>query len=1134
MPNASIYENFIRNLGQRLALASAIIGWLVLLGWVWGVPWLTQPHADWASMKVNTAIGFVLAGSTLYVRHHSKRITPIYRISAVMLLLLGLLTLIEYSLRIDLGIDHWLFPDVIGNTTADSGRMSPASAVCFLLMGLALLFEGRDSMICKRAVSWLTLSTALIAAFTIIGYSYQVKSLYQLSTFSNMGLHTAFVFFALSFSALSLIHDHPLMRVLATPKATSLLPIILLVPVLGWLRLEGQQRWGLYDTNFGTALLILLIILLWSVLVIRSVMTINQQDAHIQNQNLRQESILTSMGEGVVMVDTNMVFQVFNPAAKDMLGVGITSAQHSEWNEIYGVFHPDTMQMYQPEEYPLVNALNGVHTNDEVQFIRNNQRPQGVYINVSARPIRDDQGDIVGAVAVLHDITEQRLASEALAQAANYERSLSASLVLFNAGFEQEQTLTTLLQQLSTNHPLPVSAFYSYRPENNAYQLSANHNTPASLAQALPAEAPLLAGLVDTGNRSMLLSDNLTDICTMLGLMIVPASLLICPVNYNSQKLGILVLASTSLLNERDMTFIERLASQLAIALANINHRRELKTLNETLRHYSEEIAHQNQQLEHASKMKSEFLANMSHELRTPLNAIIGFSEVLKDGLVGELSEDQASYVTEVFDSGEHLLSLINDILDLSKVEAGMMTLDSSSVDVSGLLQGSLSVIKEKALKHRITLTIDLTRAPNHIFADARKIKQIIYNLLSNAIKFTPEKGEIRLTARTVGRNERQLIIPDMVVYQLPAPENDWPQFLEIQVHDNGIGINATDLHRLFQAFSQIDTSLSRQFTGTGLGLELVRRMTELHGGSVAVASAPGLGSCFTVWLPVRETELTSAQETSVATSPIIQPHNTLTHPSLTGQLALIIENNHQATEILRHHLESAGFTVMSAVDAEQGLAIIAKTSPDLITLDLLLPGLDGWDMLERIKADQRLAGVPVVIVSIVAESSNGIAMGAAKVLQKPLRREDLLNTLYELGLVSLNQTIAPQFSLLAVDDDPKALKLIDTYLAPEKSFTLLHANNGAEAIASINEALPDLLILDLMMPDMNGFDIVAHLKNMPNTADLPIVVLTAKDVSDEEREQLNGKVWKIMKKSQFDGQSFLNEVRRALLGAKK
>lgn len=262
-------------------------------------------------------------------------------------------------------------------------------------------------------------------------------------------------------------------------------------------------------------------------------------------------------------------------------------------------------------------------------------------------------------------------------------------------------------------------------------------------------------------------------------------------------------------------------------------------------------LEEKNLELEHASHMKSEFLATMSHELRTPLNAVIGFSEALKDGLVGEMSETQREYIGDIFTSGQHLLSLINDILDLSKVEAGMMELELESVELAGLLANSLLIVREKAALQSIQLKLQSPEDLGHLELDLRKTKQIVYNLLANAVKFSEHGSSVTLTVRQVAREQVGQIPGDWPVYNFALPASVHQQFLELSVSDTGIGIAEDDMGKLFKAFSQIDSSLARKFEGTGLGLAMVKQLTDLHGGSVAVASREGCGARFVVWLPL-------------------------------------------------------------------------------------------------------------------------------------------------------------------------------------------------------------------------------------------------------------------------------------------
>jgi signal transduction histidine kinase/DNA-binding response OmpR family regulator len=539
------------------------------------------------------------------------------------------------------------------------------------------------------------------------------------------------------------------------------------------------------------------------------------------------------------------------------------------------------------------------------------------------------------------------------------------------------------------------------------------------------------------------------------------------------------------------------------------------------LKRFEQRLQQKNVELEAASRMKSEFLANMSHELRTPLNAIIGFSEVLRDGLIGTMTDQQRGFIGDIFISGTHLLALINDILDLSKVEAGKMTLDLDSVDVASLFVNSLSIIREKAATRHIRLNTDADDAPALMRADPRKVKQILYNLLSNAVKFTVEGGQVTLRARRVGRADVGRLSGAWTGRNFPVEYNEFAEFLEIRVTDSGIGISPEGLERLFKPFSQIDSGLARKFEGTGLGLAMVKLLAELHGGAVAVQSAVGEGSCFTVWLPLRTPEdgmLASAK--GPAASRLEGPVGVRT--------ALVVEDDYKSAELIRVQLEAEGFKVLHAASAEAALVLAGQQPLSLITLDIMLPNMDGWDFLSRIKLAPDLRRIPVVIVSIVADPHKGFALGAAAVMQKPISRQELYESLVDLGLFPLSP--GRTVKILVVDDDPKAADLIAVRILGLAT-TVLRAYGGREAIETARRELPDLIVLDLMMPEVNGFDVVRTLQEHAETARIPILIVTAKQITDEDRYKLNGYVASIIEKTAFDSDRFMAEVRRAIAG---
>ncbi len=539
------------------------------------------------------------------------------------------------------------------------------------------------------------------------------------------------------------------------------------------------------------------------------------------------------------------------------------------------------------------------------------------------------------------------------------------------------------------------------------------------------------------------------------------------------------------------------------------------------LKRYEQTLQQKNVELESSSRMKSEFLANMSHELRTPLNAIIGFSEVLKDGLMGDLTDQQRGFIGDIFSSGNHLLSLINDILDLSKVEAGTMMLDLESVQVSSLFVNSLSIIREKAAARHIRLVIEAAEELGSFQADTRKVKQIAYNLLSNAVKFSSEGGQVTLRAGRVPRAEVGQLSGAWPGRAFPLADNQFGEFLKISVTDNGIGITPEGLQQLFKPFSQIDSGLARKFEGTGLGLANVKLLAELHGGAVAVESEVGKGSCFTVWLPLRVAEEGVLTSVKGPAAPFMEV------PS-GSRTALVVEDDFKSADLIRLQLEAEGFKVLHAASAEAALALAVQQPLALITLDVMLPNMDGWEFLSRLKQLPTLHRIPVVIISIVADRNKGFALGAAAVMQKPISRQDLYEALVQLGLI--RRSPSELLKVLVVDDDPKAVDLIAVRMLGLAS-TVLRAYGGREAIDTARRELPDLIMLDLMMPEMNGFEVVEEIHKYPETARIPILVVTAKDVTVEDRAKLNGYVTAIMEKSTFDHDRFRDEVRRAMSG---
>ena len=522
-------------------------------------------------------------------------------------------------------------------------------------------------------------------------------------------------------------------------------------------------------------------------------------------------------------------------------------------------------------------------------------------------------------------------------------------------------------------------------------------------------------------------------------------------------------------------------------------NRDELGALGDNLNRMNDELGRLYRDLESASRHKSEFLASMSHELRTPLNAIIGFSEVLRDEMFGPLNERQADYLNDILTSGRHLLSLINDILDLSKIEAGKMELDLTTFSLPSVLENGLTMIRERAANHGIGLGLEVDPGVGEVTADERKVKQVVFNLLSNAVKFTPDGGRIDLSARC-SHGE-----------------------VEVAVRDTGIGIAPEDMERVFEEFQQ-----AGQREGSGLGLALCRSFVELHGGRIRLESEVGIGSTFAFTLPLPSVTQEDAEPALVAAEPIPLP-SAPADPVAPGPTMLLIEDDARSAELLRIFLEDGGFAVTVAAAGQDGIAAARRMRPAAIVLDLVLPDISGWDVLTALKEDAALADIPVVIVSMLDERGKGYALGAADYLVKPIGRDELLGALRPLaGAGATGETV----KVLAIDDDPVALELVSAVLDPE-GYTVLRAQGGDEGVGIAFREHPALVILDLLMPGTDGFEVVEQLRADPQTADIPIVVLTSKTISETDRQRLNSRIAHLAEKGHFSRTEFVELVRR-------
>jgi signal transduction histidine kinase/DNA-binding response OmpR family regulator len=508
-----------------------------------------------------------------------------------------------------------------------------------------------------------------------------------------------------------------------------------------------------------------------------------------------------------------------------------------------------------------------------------------------------------------------------------------------------------------------------------------------------------------------------------------------------------------------------------------------------------EKVSAANAELIDANHHKTAFLANMSHELRTPLNAILGFSELLIDSTNGQFPEaTKTRFLEQIHSSGKHLLGLINDILDLSKVEAGQMELHLQTVSVPDLISQVASNVEPLISQKQITLETDVAGA-GQVVADEGKLKQMVLNLVSNAIKFTPEAGSV--TIKAAQSHER----------------------LHIVVADTGIGIGEADLKRIFHEFQQVDTGANRKQQGTGLGLTLTRSFAALHGGSVEVQSELGKGSRFTIDLPIKGPDPKGPAEARV--EPSAGHADDMSRP-----LILVVEDDPASAELLARQVERIGFRTLNVRSGREAIRIAKEQKPVAMTLDILLPDMDGWEVLTQLKHDESTADIPVIVVSVVDDPARGTALGALDYFVKPIEASALVGRLNHFSFAGKSK--GRKTRILVVDDEAAYREWLKNVLQPA-GFHVSMAAGGREAIKLAQSMKPDLILLDLLMPEMNGFDVVEALSGSDATRHIPIMVVTSKNLTSADIAQLKGRVKTILQRGSTGSVDLLGQLHLVL-----
>ncbi len=521
----------------------------------------------------------------------------------------------------------------------------------------------------------------------------------------------------------------------------------------------------------------------------------------------------------------------------------------------------------------------------------------------------------------------------------------------------------------------------------------------------------------------------------------------------------------------------------------------ERKKAQQQIEQQNRELEIRNREVERATKLKSKFLASMSHELRTPLNAIVGFSDLLAEGTPGQLNDKQKRFVNHIKQGSAHLLQLINDILDLSKIEAGQLELRCEDFQIQDALPEVLSTIRPLAMAKGIQIEQKM-ETDQYVYADRVRFKQVLYNLLSNAVKFTPKGGRIDIDCFEDGK------------------------FVGISVTDSGIGIRPEDLAVIFEEFRQVEGPAETAQEGTGLGLAITKRLVEQQGGSISLESEFGKGSRFTFTLPVGST----TSKTSAVSEPV--------RPVATGEgrgkpLILIVDDEITARELLASYL-SPEYRIAMAESGAEAVTKARELRPDAITLDVLMPDSTGFETLVALRKNPETANIPIIIVSIVDQKQVGFALGAADYLIKPIRKPVLLETIRKHVPAQSDEDEA----ILLVDDDPRTLELLEETLR-SAGYETESVRSGARALEVLSSKLVSAVLLDLLMPGMNGFEVIRHVRQEPTLKELPIFVMTAKSLTGDELNLLTRETQALFHKNGSWQQQLLVEVGRVFQGRK-
>lgn len=697
-------------------------------------------------------------------------------------------------------------------------------------------------------------------------------------------------------------------------------------------------------------------------------------------------------------------------------------------------------------------------------------------------PIVSESGEILGFLAVHHDITAAKQAEENLRRRNEYLSATAEISQLVTSTLDMptlfSRTVNLVSQRFGFYH---AGIFVTEETGFRAVLQAATGEAGAEMLRqkhGLAVGSKSVVGEVTESGRAMIVNDTVaSSIHKFNPLLPETRAEAALPLRVGSRTIGALDIQSTKAeaFTENDIAVLQILADQVAIAIDNA---RSYELSMEAVKEMRE-----------ADKLKSQFLANMSHELRTPLNSIIGFSRVILKGIDGPVTDLQQQDLLAIHNSGQHLLGLINDILDLSRIEAGKMELTFDEVNLGDLITSVLSTVTGLIKDKPITLHRNLPADLPTVRADAMRVRQVLLNLLSNAAKFTDE-GTITVEASV---KETTASHPEITV----------------RVIDSGPGISPEDQTKLFQPFSQVDASPTRKSGGSGLGLSISNHLIQMHGGRIGLQSEVGKGSSFYFTLPAFRGKAESEQPRG-------------------NMVILAIDDDPQITSLYERYLQPQGYQVVTLSDPTRAVERVKLLKPLAVTLDIMMPGYDGWRVLTDLKSDPETRNVPVIVCSIIEDKEKGFSLGAADYLVKPILEDDMLDALDRLNPDGRIHDV------LVVDDNPDTLRLIEKMLSSHGQYRAITVQGGSEGWKAIQERMPQAVILDLFMPDMNGFAILEKMRATEKLRDVPVIIVTSGELTVEQARQFQEFGQRMIQKSALNEKQLIQTLERALQRVQK